>query len=146
MKNMKSAVKALRELAKGYPESHEGIACAGTAVERRTFKARNKAFLFLGATDAMFKLGASLTEATRLASKEPDRIRVGANGWVKVIFSSDGSGSPPLDVLERWIDESYRLLAPKALAESLPARGIPARNSRTVAARRAPRPRSGKKR
>ena len=41
MKNMKSAVKALRELPKGYPESHEGIACAGTAVEMRTFKARN---------------------------------------------------------------------------------------------------------
>ncbi len=119
--NRSELLRALRRSALGYPEAREGIACEGTPIEKRTFKARDKAFLFLGATDAMVKLGASLAEATGLAAKEPGRYRAGAGGWVKVTFTDDDG--PPLDLLERWIDESYRLLAPRSLAASIPARG-----------------------
>lgn len=56
----------------------------------------------------MVKLRESLPEATKLAQRQPDRYRVGANGWVKATFID---GEPlPLRMLERWIRESYSLL------------------------------------
>ena len=48
---------------------------------------RKKAFLFLGATAIKLKLLASLPEAVELQSKESDRYKVGALGWVDVKFS-----------------------------------------------------------
>ena len=48
--------ETLRRVALRYPEAEEGVACEGTAAEKRTIKARGKAFLFLGATGAMLKL------------------------------------------------------------------------------------------
>src|SRR5688572_15785556 len=83
--------RALRSAALRFPEAEEGIACEGTALEKRTIKARNKAFLFLGATDAMLKLHDSVAEATKLASKQPDRYKVGAHGWVTVSFRNGES-------------------------------------------------------
>jgi hypothetical protein len=107
---------ALRELALALPDVKEGIACAGTALERRTIKTRNKAFLFVGAADAMLKLQASLAEAAKLAAKQPGRYKVGANGWVKLAFSA--KEPPQLDVAKRWIAESYALMtAAKATAK-----------------------------
>ena len=126
-------MKNLRELALRYPEAEEGIACAGTAIEKRTIKVRNKAFLFLGTADAMFKLGDSLADAAKLAAKEPGLYKTGAKGWVTVKFDADTS--PPLDILARWIDESYRLLAPKQLTALLPERGLPSKNSTKTAKR-----------
>ena len=129
-------MEALRRLALEYPGAQEGVACQGTSLEKRTVKAGDKAFLFLGRTDAMFKLRESLPEATRLASREPGRYRVGGHGWVTMTLSAD---EPMLlDVLERWIDESYRLLAPAKLVASLPVRGLPTGGSRMVAKERRP--------
>lgn len=103
------SIGAMRALALTYPAAEEGVACAGTAVESRTIKAKGKAFLFLGAKDVRLKLGASAAEAKRLGAD------VGAHGWTK--FAADAA--PPLPVVERWIDESYRLLAPAALVAAL---------------------------
>jgi hypothetical protein len=116
-------IKALRNAALRYPEAEEGIACKGTAAEKRTITARGKAFLFLGATDAMLKLRESLAEATGLAAKEPDRYRVGANGWITISFGDPASLA--MDRLIRWVDESYRMLAPKQLVAQLPENGRP---------------------
>ena len=120
-------VKSLRDLALKYPQAEEGIACAGTAIEKRTIKVRNKAFLFLGKADAMLKLSDSLAGAVKLAAKEPGLYKPGANGWVTVKFDADTS--PSQEVLARWIDESYRLLAPKQLVALLPEPGLPRKNS-----------------
>jgi hypothetical protein len=119
------------------PEAEEGIACAGTSLEKRTIKARGKAFLFLGQCDAMLKLGDSLGEATALASKQPDRCKVGAHGWVTVALSPD---LLPLEILQRWIEESYRLLAPKQLVERLGERNVArgAKTAKPAAARKTP--------
>jgi hypothetical protein len=102
-------IAALAKLAAKHADVEEGIACAGTAMERRTMKTGKKAFLFFGATDALVKLDASLAEAKKLEKAERKRYRVGANGWVKVTFSADEP--PALDVLARWIAESYALVA-----------------------------------
>ena len=113
--------KVLRAFARGFPEAQEGVACAGTAAEKRTVQVRKKAFVFLGATEAMVKLRESLPEALHLAAKEPSRYRVGALGWVTVTIGD--AGAAPRELLERWVDESYRLQAPQALLESLSPRG-----------------------
>ena len=110
----RSAMQALRKVALRYPGTEEGVACEGTPVESRTVKARNKAFLFLTIGHVRLKLRESLPEATKLAEKKPDQLHVGAGGWVKASLSADGS--TPIDVLERWVGESYRLMAGPALA------------------------------
>lgn len=116
-------VQALRAVALSYPEAEEGTSCKNCA-----FKARGKAFLFVGTEEdsysVMLKLGESLSEAARLERKEPGRCKVGAHGWVKVTFGRDEFA--PHGVLEGWIDESYRLLAHKDLAAKLPPRAAPA--------------------
>ena len=101
---------ALRARALGFAETGEAVACKGTALEKRTVTVRGKAFLFLGARDAMLKLGDSLAEARRLAAKDPARYRAGASGWVKVTLGADDAAAP--EPLARWVEESYRLLAP----------------------------------
>src|SRR5262249_44961069 len=102
-----TTMQALRRFALRLPDAEEGIACEGTALESRTVKRKNKAFLFLRATEARLKLAASLTEAAGLASQEPTRYSLGAHGWVLVKLEG---GPVPLDVLKRWIEESYSLL------------------------------------
>jgi predicted DNA-binding protein (MmcQ/YjbR family) len=42
---------------------------------------------------------------------------LGKHGWVSVPFSTDGG--PPVPVLSDWIEESYRLVAPKRLLKEL---------------------------
>jgi hypothetical protein len=101
------SVKTLRASALRLPETTEGVACKGTVLERCTVKARNKAFLFVDATGARLKLRESLSEAAELASEDPQRFKVGANGWVAVTF---GEKAVPARILKRWIDESYRLM------------------------------------
>jgi hypothetical protein len=109
-------LQTLRRIALRYPETQEGSACNKSA-----FKARNKSFLFLGmedrSTHIMVKLRASLAEAARL-----DQCKVGANGWVTAVF--DREHAPPPGLLEKWIDESYRLLAPRQLVALLDAGAI----------------------
>jgi hypothetical protein len=101
----KSSVNPVGEIALRLPQVEKGVACEGTSVERSTFKVHKKAFLFLGTGDAMVKLRESAPEARKLAG-----CKVGASGWTKVVWGPEGA--PPLDLLKKWIDESYRLMAP----------------------------------
>ena len=98
----------------GLPDTEEGIACAGTSLEKRTMKVSGKAFLFLGQADAMLKLSDSLSAATKLASKDPDHCKVGAHGWTTIKFAEGESISP--EELQSWIVESYHLFAPTVKA------------------------------
>jgi hypothetical protein len=131
MDNLMNITQALQKVALSLPKARRGVACAGTAVECPTVTVGNKAFLFLGKTEVRLKLGDSIGEATKLAAKEPSRYEVGVHGWVKLTFRDDAP--PPLDVLERWIGESYRLLAPKKLVVELLEQSLPAKNSRKKA-------------
>lgn len=114
---------AIRALAMKLPDVTEGIACPGTAMERRTVKVATKAFVFLGVGDALLKLDGELPEAKRMAKAEPERFRAGANGWVKITFDADRP--PPLAVLKRWLVESHRLAVmakPKPKTKAKPKR------------------------
>ena len=127
-------VKALRSIAMRYPEVEEGIACKGTVLECSTFQARKKAFLFVSAKDARVKLGESLKEAADLEAKNPDGYQVGGKGWVKIIFNPDRPA--PGGLMERWIDESYRLLAPKQRVAMLPERKSSTTNAKKKPAKK----------
>jgi hypothetical protein len=91
----------LAALALALPGVTRGIACAGTALESRTFGVGKRAFLFVSAKEARLKLDASAADAT--AAGYP----VGASGWVKLPLAQ----LPPIAVLRRWIAESRALVA-----------------------------------
>ena len=61
------------------------------------------------------KLAASVPEVTALAGNAPERYEVGTGGWTKMVFPPDDH--PPVGDLERWITESFFLLAPKKVAK-----------------------------
>jgi hypothetical protein len=106
-------VKALRKVALALPGVEEGVACAGTPIEKSTCRVKKKAFLFLGnkdgGFDVMVKLDASLADARERAAKEPGRYKAGAGGWVSAKFAR--GEAPPRGLLERWIVESHGVLA-----------------------------------
>lgn len=94
----------LSTIALALPDVEQGVACAGTALESRTFATGKKSFLFLSKTQARLKLGASAPEGKKLG------FAVGANGWVTIPLDA----VPPVSVLRRWIAESHRLMSPPA--------------------------------
>jgi predicted DNA-binding protein (MmcQ/YjbR family) len=105
----RQAVEALRQAALGHDGVEEGIACAGTVLESATFKVKKKAFLFVNEKNARLRLLASRQEAAQLAKKEPRRYVIGPQGWAKILLADP----PPLELLLRWLDESYRAVAKK---------------------------------
>ncbi len=121
-------MKALRAFALRLPEATEGVACEGTALEKRTAKVRGKAFVFLNASEAMVKLRDSTAEAARFPKASPDACRVGGHGWAVVKIGEGGAVQE--DVLERWIHESYRLMAPASLVGT-PGEARPAPKGKT---------------
>lgn len=100
-------MKALATIALALPDVTQGVACAGTALESRTYCVGGKAFLFVSGKDARLKLADSAADATALG------LLVGANGWVKLSLAA----LPPPAVMARWIGESHALLAGGAAGE-----------------------------
>ena len=111
-------IRALRSRALAFPEVVEGDSCV-----KRSFKVRKRGFLYLGEKadeyNVMVKLGPSLEEATALVNARPDTWSVGKGGWA--ILKFDPAEHPPAGLLERWMEESYRLQAPKTLVAALDA-------------------------
>ncbi|MCG3174332.1 MAG: hypothetical protein GMKNLPBB_02561 [Myxococcota bacterium] len=99
-------IHPLRQAAMTLPMAEEGVACEGTALEKRTFKVHRKAFVFLGAADVMMKPGPSAPAAREWAQRQPRFCKVGANGWMTV---KAGADIPP-DTLILWIAESHGLI------------------------------------
>jgi len=112
-------ILALRDQALAFPEVVEGDSCV-----KRSFKARKKGFLYLGENEkgynVMVKLGPSLEEAAELAGSQPGDWAVGKGGWTTLKFKPDER--PPEGLLERWVEESFRLQAPKTLLAIFDAR------------------------
>ncbi len=102
----KNPTEAMRLKASEYP----GVV-TGTSCTQASFKANKKAFLYTGPQGgrfkAMFKLDASLPEAKKLATSDPDLYEVNKMGWVVVRFTA--VKPMPKRLWERWLDESYQL-------------------------------------
>jgi predicted DNA-binding protein (MmcQ/YjbR family) len=66
------------------------------------------------------KLPVSRYFALEYPFTQPTGYGLGKSGWVTASF---GSGDEvPLDVIEAWVDESYRAVAPKKIVSALPAK------------------------
>jgi predicted DNA-binding protein (MmcQ/YjbR family) len=84
-----------------------------------------KVFVFFGPQDdpayvgMTVKLEDSHPEALAVPGAEPSGYGLGRSGWVTIPFRLT---TPPAAVLEDWIEESYRRIAPKRLVAELDRR------------------------
>jgi predicted DNA-binding protein (MmcQ/YjbR family) len=112
-----SAEAALRAHALSYPETREDFPWG-----ERVVKVRGKVFVFLGRPEGgglglSVKLPGSATLALDLPFASPTGYGLGKSGWVTARFGPREKA--PLGLLKQWIDESYRAVAPKRLADAL---------------------------
>ena len=110
------AERRLRKFALGFPEVHEDHPWGHSA-----FKVKKKTFLFLAVDGGELSLSVKLPESGNFALMQPyaspTEYGLGKSGWVTARFPA--KQKPPLPLLERWIDESYRAIAPKKLVAAL---------------------------
>jgi predicted DNA-binding protein (MmcQ/YjbR family) len=115
-------VDTLRKIALAYPETHEDHPWGHVA-----FKVRGKGFVFTGSDEAGTRLSVKLPHSREMAlalpCTEPTHYGMGKHGWITATLT--GLDDVPLPLLEEWIDESYRAIAPKKLVAALEA-GAPA--------------------
>lgn len=110
---MTPLTRRLRAYALRYPEAREDFPWEGD----RVVKVRNKIFVFLGDTGLGLKLTHSNAAALGLDNVKPMGYGLGRSGWVTIAL--DKGRKPPIDLLQAWIDESYRAVAPKTLVVRL---------------------------
>ena len=109
------AASALRKAALAYPQVREDHPWGHSA-----FKVKGKTFLFLFHEKDFLSLSIKLPEsgkaALRLPFASPTEYGLGKSGWVTAKFK--GHDEAPLEMLEEWIAESFRAVAPqRVLAE-----------------------------
>jgi hypothetical protein len=124
--------QVLAKAAKALEDVGEGIACAGTALESKTYTVRGKAFLFLGPKDARLKLAESAEEARALAKQPDSSVRIGAGGWTTIRLA--GGVAPADSVVRRWVAESHARFR-RASASASPRKGDAARKPTKAVAR-----------
>jgi predicted DNA-binding protein (MmcQ/YjbR family) len=129
-RNLANAARAhLRKKALSYPGAFEDFPWG-----EPLYKVRGRIFLFLEVDAEGLSVTAKLVDtagiALMLPNVEPTSHNLGRSGWVTASFAPDEPA--PLSMLEAWIDESYRAVAPRRLVASLdaaPARRRPRRRS-----------------
>ena len=93
--------------------------------EETVAKVGTKVFVFFGNEQSTtwpgmtVKLRGSHEAAMAVPGAAPTGYGLGKAGWVDVPFRET---SPPLGVLTDWIDESYRIVAPKTMVAELDER------------------------
>lgn len=113
-----SPFAALRAHGLGFPEAVEDFPWGHTAL-----KVRGKTFVWLDESDGALSLTVKLPVSRDFALifdfAAPAGYGLGRSGWISARF---GAGETvDLDLLERWLAESYRAVAPKRLAALVPA-------------------------
>jgi predicted DNA-binding protein (MmcQ/YjbR family) len=103
----------VRAHAAGLPEAWEDHPWGETV-----YKVGKKVFVFFGMLESdtglslTVKLRDSHDEAMAFDWVEPARYGLDRGGWVTCLAPDD----MPADMITGWIDESYRLVAPRRLA------------------------------
>jgi len=109
--------EALRSYALTLPEAYEDHPWGESVV-----KVRKKIFVFFG-TDGSDEpgLGMKLNSSQPLALAQPgvapSGYGLGKAGWVSIRLNDE----MPYEMLREWIEESYRVVAPKTLVAQLGA-------------------------
>jgi predicted DNA-binding protein (MmcQ/YjbR family) len=109
------AREKLLEFALTLPEAYEDHPWDETVA-----KVRKKVFVFFGGRPKLMtvKLDESHAHALSIESVEPTGYGLGKSGWVNVPVDAPGLGE---ELLRDWIEESYRIVAPKRLVAELDA-------------------------
>lgn len=85
-------------------------------------KVRKKVFVFFGGDPSANRITVKLVEshghALSIEGAEPSGYGLGKAGWVTVPVDAEGVD---IDLLCDWIEESYRIVAPKRLGAVLDA-------------------------
>ncbi|MFT7678640.1 MAG: putative DNA-binding protein (MmcQ/YjbR family) [Planctomycetota bacterium] len=106
----------LRAYAMTFPEAWEDHPWGEIA-----FKVRKKIFFFLGSSGDGLSLSLKLPESSQevllLPFTEPTGYGLGKSGWVSAKW--EAKQAPAITTIKRWIDESYRAVAPKTLVKQL---------------------------
>ena len=82
-------------------------------------KVRKKIFVFFGGPASKMmtvKLAESHAHALSIDGAKPSAYGLGKSGWVTVPLRADGVDA---GLLREWIEESYRIVAPKTLVARL---------------------------
>lgn len=118
MKSHDAVRRKLKKFGLAYPEAHGKSPWPG----HDDLAVRNKTFAYLSAEGEPLSISCKLPltgqMALTLPFTNPTGYGLGKSGWVTATF--DPKQAPPLDLLEDWIDESYRAQAPKKLVATLP--------------------------
>ena len=116
MTTLKQAFNRLRARALCYPETHEDHPWGESAI-----KVKGKTFVFMGVDKERLGLSLKLPYSREFALEypftKPTPYGLGKSGWVTAEFAA--KEKPPLDILEAWIEESFRAIAPKKLVATL---------------------------
>lgn len=133
---MDTLVKAAARVAAGMAGVEEGIACAGTAIESRTYKLKERAFVFVRPGNIMLKLGPSLAEAAAMAKRAtpPGSLKAGAGGWVTI---TRGCAEVSAAMVTQWVKESHGLFAAGAVAGAKKSGKKAGKNAAATSRRRA---------
>lgn len=121
MTRPRSTRRRILEFALGLPEAYEDHPWGEDVA-----KVGSKIFVFAGMDEVdehgmTVKLRESHDQALSVPGAAPTGYGLGRAGWVTVPFRAT---TPPLDVLKDWVEESYRLVAPKRLIAELDARPL----------------------
>ena len=120
MKDARATRRSILKFALGLPGAYEDHPWGEDVA-----KVDKKVFVFLGLGDdsanlAMtVKLNESLEQAMTVPGAAPTGYGLGRAGWVTIPFRDT---TPPNAVLKDWVEESYRLVAPKRRVAELDQR------------------------
>ena len=112
---MSAAFGAVRAHGLAFPEAEEDFPWGHTAL-----KVRGKTFAWLGDEDGFsmtVKLPVSRDFAEVFEFASPAGYGLGRSGWISCRFAP--GEEPDLDLMKRWLVESYRAVAPKKLGALL---------------------------
>jgi predicted DNA-binding protein (MmcQ/YjbR family) len=113
-------LESLRAFGLSYPGAHT----KSPWPDHLDLAVNDRTFAYLSAPGEPFgiscKLPHSASAALLLPFATPTAYGLGKSGWVTAQFAA--GETPPLDLLEQWIDESFRAQAPRKLVATLPPR------------------------
>jgi predicted DNA-binding protein (MmcQ/YjbR family) len=115
---MRTTEKKLRGFALDYPGATEHFPWG-----HRALKIKNKVFVFLAldldakTMSMSVKLPRTSSAALMLPFASPTGYGLGKSGWVTARFEQ--GDEIPTALLEEWIDESFRAIAPKKIVAGL---------------------------
>jgi len=114
-----AVVKQLRAFGLAYPGAHTKSPWPG----HMDLAVNDKTFAYLSVEGEPLKISCKLPRSSELALElpfaTPTPYGLGKAGWVTARF--EATDSPPVELLQAWIDESYRAQAPKKLVKELDA-------------------------